>query len=257
MTSVVSTLQREQDSIIRATATGPMIVQGGPGTGKTVVALHRVAYLLFTHRQMADQAVLILGPSPRFLDYISQVLPALGETAVVSATCDTLVPGITVSRTESRRLSEIKGRAMWQETLERYAGSLMPRAGQMKLRWEGEFYLIPTQAVDQALTSATQGRPYHHARAAFAEQLHPLLADAVVEQREALLDDMEEGFEDILAQVDRSLKRGPHSPDPHPPASTPTACSPKRSSKTCATGSPPTPASPASSRHGGRAATPQ
>jgi hypothetical protein len=213
MSSAISTLQREQDAIIRAEATGPLIVQGGPGTGKSVVALHRVAYLLFTHRQMADQAVLVLGPSPRFLEYISQVLPALGETAVVSATCDTLVPGIAVGRAESRRLSEIKGRALWQPALERYTGSLLPHAHEMKLRWEGEFYLISSEAVDRALTSATPGRSYHRARAAFAEQLHHLLADAVADQREALLEKMEEGYEDILARFDRSADRD-HNPEP-------------------------------------------
>jgi DNA helicase IV len=150
MATAISTLQREQDEIIRARASGPLIVQGGPGTGKTVVALHRVAYLLFTRRQMADQAVLVLGPSPRFLDYIAQVLPALGETAVVSATCDTLLPGVGVGRTESRRLAEIKGRALWQGALERYVVSLLPQARELKLRWEGEFYVIPAATVGQA-----------------------------------------------------------------------------------------------------------
>ncbi|SNY42815.1 hypothetical protein [Paractinoplanes atraurantiacus] len=166
-----------------------------------------MAYLLFTHRRMAEQAVLVLGPSPRFLEYISQVLPALGETAVVSATCDTLVPQIAVGRAESRRLSEIKGRALWQPALEHYIGSLLPRAREMKLRWEGEFHLIGAEAVGQALASATQGRSYHRARAAFAEQLHHLLAGAVAEQRAALLEEMEEGFEDILARVDKSMGR--------------------------------------------------
>ncbi|XVU21687.1 HelD family protein [Actinoplanes sp. CA-054009] len=203
MSHAISTLQREQDDVIRAGTSGPLIVQGGPGTGKTVVALHRVAYLLFTHRRMAEQAVLVLGPSPRFLEYISQVLPALGETAVVSATCDTLVPGIAVGRAESRRLSEIKGRALWQAALEHYAESLLPRAREMKLRWEGEFYLIGAESVGQALISATRGRSYHRARALFAEQVHHLLADAVAEQREALLARMDEGYEDILARIDR------------------------------------------------------
>ncbi len=196
MTSAIATLQREQDDIIRASASGPLIVQGGPGTGKTVVALHRVAYLLFTHQHMAERAVLLLGPSTRFLDYIGQVLPALGETAVVAATCDTLVPGVAVDRTEDRVVAEIKGRAIWQDALERRVSSLTPRPRPLQVRWDGEFHTIPASVM------TVSGRSYHRSRALFAAQLHQALASAVAAHRETLLESMDHGYEDILRRFD-------------------------------------------------------
>ncbi|GAA3627778.1 AAA family ATPase [Kineosporia mesophila] len=206
MSTAIATLQREQDDIVRAPATSPLIVQGGPGTGKTVVALHRVAYLLFTHRQMADQAVLVLGPSARFLDYIAQVLPALGETAVVSSTLDALIPGIAVGRAESRRAAEIKGRAGWQPAIESHVASLRPQPQDLTLRWEGESYTVSEEAVRQALRSVS-GRPYHHARRVFTEHVRQILTEAVVERREAMLTEVEEGLEDVLAVFDRGAKK--------------------------------------------------
>lgn len=207
MSSAAATLQREQDDVIRADARGPLVVQGGPGTGKTVVALHRVAYLLFTHTQLAAQGVLVLGPSTRFLDYIAQVLPALGETAIVPATCDTLVPGITVERDEPRAVAEIKGRALWQRALSEYASSLAPAPAGLELRWEGETYTLEERRIVNALASATSGRAYHAARAVFGAQLRDLLTDAVVERSEQMLVQLEEGLEDILAGVDAGLAR--------------------------------------------------
>ena len=96
MQSIVETIQREQDEIIRDPTRGVMVVEGGPGTGKTAVALHRVAYLLYTWReQLSRTGVLIIGPNQTFLEYISRVLPELGETGVVISTLDNLVPGFT------------------------------------------------------------------------------------------------------------------------------------------------------------------
>src|SRR4051794_2593438 len=94
MTDIVATIQAEQDAIIRSDARGVLVVQGGPGTGKTAVALHRAAYLLYTHRdRLARSGLLIVGPSPTFLRYIADVLPSLGETGVVLADLGGLRPG--------------------------------------------------------------------------------------------------------------------------------------------------------------------
>ncbi|MFD3683591.1 HelD family protein [Nocardiopsis sp. NPDC058631] len=205
MSTAAATLQREQDEVVRADSQGPLVVQGGPGTGKTVVALHRVAYLLFTYPQLAAQGVLVLGPSQRFLDYITQVLPALGETALVSATCDALVPGIGVERVESREIAEIKGRALWQQVLSQYSASLIPQPVDLELVWEGERYTISEQRISRALASATSGHSYHAARAIFSEQVYHLLTDAIAERNEEILAQMEEGFEDLLARFDAGI----------------------------------------------------
>ena len=91
MTDIVATIQAEQDRIIRSDMNRAVVVQGGPGTGKTAVALHRAAYLLYTHRRTLERSgVLVVGPSSAFLHYIDQVLPSLGETGVVSRTISDL-----------------------------------------------------------------------------------------------------------------------------------------------------------------------
>ena len=101
MGNIVETIQREQDDIIRDPERGVMVVEGGPGTGKTAVALHRVAYLLYTWRDvLARSGVLIVGPNRAFLDYISRVLPELGETGVVLTTVGEMYPGVTPTGTD-------------------------------------------------------------------------------------------------------------------------------------------------------------
>ena len=95
MADVVATIQAEQDRVIRADLRGVLVVQGGPGTGKTVAALHRAAYLLYTHRRTLERrGVLVIGPNATFLRYIGQVLPSLGETDVVLHTLGDLFPGV-------------------------------------------------------------------------------------------------------------------------------------------------------------------
>ena len=99
MRDIVATLQGEQDAIIRSAHSGILVVQGGPGTGKTAVALHRAAYLLYTYRHLAGRGVLVVGPNATFLGYISQVLPGLGETNVLLRT----VGAVSRGRGGSRR----------------------------------------------------------------------------------------------------------------------------------------------------------
>jgi len=98
MRDIVATIQAEQDEIIRLDHPGVLVIEGGPGTGKTVVALHRVAYLLYTQRErMERHGVLVVGPNPAFLNHIGRVLPSLGESDVVFMTTGDLVPGLRVT----------------------------------------------------------------------------------------------------------------------------------------------------------------
>ena len=108
---IIGTIQSEQDDIIRAPLSGVHAVQGGPGTGKTVVALHRAAYLLYTHRfPLEGQGVLVLGPNRLFLAYIEQVLPSLGEAGVQMATLGDVVGGVRVDdRREQAEVGRLKG----------------------------------------------------------------------------------------------------------------------------------------------------
>jgi DNA helicase IV len=112
MRDIVATIQAEQDEAIRADLNGILVVAGGPGTGKTAVALHRAAYLLYTHRKrLAAQGVLLVGPSPIFLRYIDEVLPSLGEDEVSLATPAALKPRLKVRATESAAAAVVKGDA--------------------------------------------------------------------------------------------------------------------------------------------------
>ncbi len=110
MGDIIATIQGEQDRIIRNPLAGILLVQGGPGTGKTAVALHRAAYLLFTHRSTLErQGVLVVGPNPLFLNYIENVLPSLGESGVTLATISELVTNVEVRARESEELDQLKG----------------------------------------------------------------------------------------------------------------------------------------------------
>ncbi|MGW4643346.1 HelD family protein [Sphaerisporangium sp. NPDC004334] len=110
MGDVVATIQAEQDQVIRSGLAGALVVQGGPGTGKTVAALHRAAYLLYAHRRTLERrGVLVVGPNAMFLRYIGQVLPSLGETDVVLTTVGELYPGVRATAADEPRTALVKG----------------------------------------------------------------------------------------------------------------------------------------------------
>jgi DNA helicase IV len=110
MGDIVATIQGEQDRIIRNPLAGVLLVQGGPGTGKTAVALHRAAYLLFTHRATLErQGVLVVGPNPLFLNYIENVLPSLGESGVTLSTISSLVTNVEIRGRDAEPVDELKG----------------------------------------------------------------------------------------------------------------------------------------------------
>ena len=120
MGDIVATIQAEQDRIIRSEHRGVLVVQGGPGTGKTAVALHRAAYLLYTHRRRLEHTgVLIMAPTRGFLRYIERVLPSLGESGVVMLTPGDLMPGIETTQRDDDAIARVKGDVAMAELLSR------------------------------------------------------------------------------------------------------------------------------------------
>ncbi|WP_249265655.1 MULTISPECIES: ATP-binding domain-containing protein [unclassified Pseudonocardia] len=182
MGDIVATIQGEQDRIIRSKPSGVLVVQGGPGTGKTAVALHRAAYLLYTHRdRLARRGVLVVGPNPTFLRYIGQVLPSLGETSVVLGTVAQLFPGLDARRTESPATAELKGRAEMAPVIAAAVRDRqqLPRSP-VELVVEQQRVVFDRDTVAQARTRARRSRkPHNEARRIFRKELLRLLAQQV------------------------------------------------------------------------------
>ncbi|WP_326693971.1 HelD family protein [Streptomyces sp. NBC_01766] len=186
MHDIVQTIQAEQDEIIRAPHHGVLVVEGGPGTGKTAVALHRAAYLLYAHRdQLARRAVLIVGPNPAFLGYIGEVLPSLGETGVLLATPGELFPGVTATGTDTPEAAAVKGRTEMAGALAAFVQDLQrtPEPGEPRTiaHDDGDLLLDWTIADVAREAARATGLPHNLARPRFAfriiDELTAQLAD--------------------------------------------------------------------------------
>ena len=214
MSDIVQTIQAEQDRVIRADLPGVLVVQGGPGTGKTAVALHRAAYLLYTHRQqLSTRGVLVVGPNATFLRYISQVLPALAETGVLLRTLGELFPGVTATRPEPAVTAEIKGRPVMTELLA--AADSRPAAGAGRRRWTSWSSGTPSGWTGGPCAAARErarrsGQPHNLARPLFDIEIIHALAGQVAERigadplgGENLLEEAD------LAEIRRELRDEP------------------------------------------------
>ncbi|HUD18266.1 MAG TPA: UvrD-helicase domain-containing protein, partial [Acidimicrobiales bacterium] len=189
MTDIVSTIQREQDEIIRAPLAGVLVVQGGPGTGKTAVALHRAAYLLYTHRfPLERQGVLVVGPNPLFLRYIEQVLPSLGETGVTLSTVSGLVPEIRIRETGPVEVARLKGDPRMAKVMARAVRTRQRALAADVAIPYGALLLRLSVADSRQIVEVARRRPgTHNARRKMVEQaVAQLLADRARQTQQTL-----------------------------------------------------------------------
>ncbi|MFG3054001.1 HelD family protein [Kitasatospora sp. NPDC048239] len=194
MGTAVATLQVEQDAIVRSRHRGVTVVQGGPGTGKTVVALHRAAYVLYAFPKAAERGVLVVGPNARFLEYIGQVLPSLGENDVLLSTCEELA-GVVPGAADSFEVARLKGSDALAGALAEVVRSRQAPGGGFDLRVGKEWISLDDEDVALARESArTSGLAHNRARRLFKE----LLVDALIRE---LARSGVEVLEDIDAQV--------------------------------------------------------
>lgn len=180
MGDIVATIQAEQDRVVTSDGTGVLVVQGGPGTGKTAVALHRVAYLFYSERTRLERSgVLLVGPSRTFLRYVEQVLPSLGETGVVSTTLADLVPGVRARGAEPAEAAEVKSRAVWATILRRAVRDLqrVPDSPRPITVDGTRLELRPADVHEAVVRARRSGRPHNLARETFVLWLLERLTD--------------------------------------------------------------------------------
>jgi DNA helicase IV len=172
MSDIVATIQAEQDRIIRSDLRGVLVVQGGPGTGKTAVALHRAAYLLYSHRdRLRSSGVLIVGPSRSFLQYIEAVLPSLGETGVVLASVGQLFPGVEATHDDPPAVAALKGQSVMADLIARAVRSRQRVPARPEdLEVNGDRLTLHPQLVSTAIARAREtGKPHNEARVTFVK----------------------------------------------------------------------------------------
>ncbi|MEV5716045.1 ATP-binding domain-containing protein [Amycolatopsis mediterranei] len=179
MRDIVATIQKEQDEVIRAPWRGVTEITGGPGTGKTAVALHRAAYLLYRYRrQLGGAGVLVIGPSGVFTSYISRVLPSMGETNVELRALGEVLDGLEATRQDAAPLAAVKGSLRMRKVLLRALRDTPPEAPEeMRIVYRGEVLKLNARELEKVRRKAhTQGAPPNRSRIRAAEMLLDALA---------------------------------------------------------------------------------
>jgi DNA helicase IV len=195
MRDIVATIQKEQDEVIRAPWRGVTEITGGPGTGKTAVALHRAAYLLYRYRrQLGGAGVLVIGPSGVFTDYISRVLPSMGETNVELRPLGEVLDGLTARRQDAAPLAAVKGSLRMRKVLLRAMRDQPPDApSEMRIVYRGEVLKLGAKELERVRRKAhTQGAPPNRSRVRAAELLLDALADKAEVDRTELITELGE-----------------------------------------------------------------
>ncbi|MGV0837973.1 RNA polymerase recycling motor ATPase HelR [Mycolicibacterium thermoresistibile] len=183
MRDIVATIQAEQDAIIRLEHPGVLVIEGGPGTGKTAVALHRVAYLLYTRRsQIASNGVLVIGPNPTFLDHIGSVLPNLGESDVVFFTPGDLVPGLRVTAQDTEEAARVKGSLAMLDVLGAAVADRQQLPDEpLPVELSDVTVRIDAETAEWARQEARDSKlPHNQARAVFADVISWVLTERAI-----------------------------------------------------------------------------